>query len=232
MPIIYIILVVYSFIASQIHWPFANLALISGFMLLLLDVLIQLIRLMLKKTSYHVLLLALSLCFLSVGYMFIWLSWPGMKLLAWTSLILALPGILLSFRLKQKVLPRKIITGVIFVALACFSFVKTSDFYCFKNNISAEKPMEDAPVFVVHQLAFILYHENDEERAEELLLEIRDDLNQKTAYFRELGRDQYMLHIFTADSAIVSSDLKQVQSGNWSHTPFLLQEDMRLSELK
>ena len=82
------------------------------------------------------------------------------------------------------------------------------------------------------QLAFILYHENDEERAEELLLEIRDDLNQKTAYFRELGRDQYMLHIFTADSAIVSSDLKQVQNGNWSHTPFLLPEDMRLNELK
>lgn len=232
MPIIYIILVIYSFIASQIHWPLGNLALISGFLLLLLDVVIQLIRWAIKKTSYHVFLLALSLCFLGVGYLFLWLSWPGMKLLAWASLLLALPGIILSFRLKGKALPRKLVTGVIFSALAFFSFMKTSAFYCFKNNVSAENPMDDAPVFVVHQLAFILYHESEEERAEELLLEIRDDLNQKTAYFRELGRDRYMLEVFVTDSTIVSSDLEQVKHGNWSYTPFLLPEDIRLSELK
>lgn len=232
MPIVYIILVLYSFIASQIHWPLGNLALISGFMLLLVDVLVQLIRLAVKKTSYHVFLLALSLCFLGAAYQFLWLSWPGMKVMAWTSLILALPGILLSFRLKGKALPRKVITIVIFIAVAVFSFMKTSDFYCFRNNMSAENPMDDAPVFVVHHLAFILYQENEEERAEELLLEIRDDLNQKTAYFRELGRDRYMLEVFVQDSAIVSSDLEQVQHGNWSHTPFLLPEDIRLSELK
>lgn len=232
MPIVYLILVIYSFIASQIHWPLGNLALISGFLLLLVDVLVQLIRLALKKTSYHVFLLALSLCFLGAAYMFLWLSWPGMKVMAWASLILALPGILLSFRLKGKALPRKIITILIFVAVAVFSFMKTSDFYCFRNNISAENPMADAPVFVVHRLAFILYQENEEARAEELLLEIRDDLNQKTAYFRELGKDRYMLEVFVQDSAIVSSDLEQVKHGSWSHTPYLLPEDIRLSEWK
>ncbi|MNK22637.1 hypothetical protein D3C87_409160 [compost metagenome] len=231
MPIVYIILVIYSFIASQIHWPFGNLALILGFMLLLLDVVIQVIRLALKKTTYHVFLLALSLCFLSVGYLFLWLFWPGMKLMAWASLILALPGIILSFKLKGKAVPRRIITGFLFAVVACFSLMKTSALYCFKNNISSENPVNEAPVFMVHRLAFLLYHENEEKRAEELLHEIQDNLNQKTAYFRALGKSRYMLEVFVKDSAIVSTDLEQVEHGNWSYTPFLLPEDIPLSEL-
>ncbi|MNX99256.1 hypothetical protein D3C86_1316920 [compost metagenome] len=84
---------------------------------------------------------------------------------------------------------------------------------------------------MVHRLAFLLYHENEEKRAEELLHEIQDNLNQKTAYFRALGKSRYMLEVFVKDSAIVSTDLEQVEHGNWSYTPFLLPEDIPLSEL-
>ncbi|WP_341901805.1 hypothetical protein [Fluviicola taffensis] len=232
MPIIYLILVIYSFIASQVHWPFGNLTIIFGMLLLLTDIVIQIVRLAMKKTSYQLLLLSLSLCFLSVGYLFMWLDWPAMKLNAWLCLVLALPGIILSFKLKKKAFVRKLITGFMFILLASISFMKESTFYCFKHNMSVDNP-NDSPVFVVHRLAYILYQEGDKKQAEELLESIRQDLNKKTAYFRTLERrDKFMLQIFIEDSTIVRNDLEQLEHGNWSNYQYLWPDDVNYKELE
>jgi hypothetical protein len=234
MPIAYLILIIYSFIASQIHWPLGNVAAAFGMLFLLADIVIQMVRLARKKISYHVFLLALSLSFLGVGYMFIWLNWPGAKFNAWFCLIIALPGIILSFKLKKKALVRKIITGLMFILVASFSFIKESAFYCFKQNISLDNP-NDSPVFVVHHLARILYEEGDQKQAEKLLKSIQADLNRKTAYFRDQQkqrRDQYMLPVFIEDSTIVSNDLQQLEKGSWSNYQFLLPEDVNYKDLE
>ena len=232
MPIVYLILVIYSFVASQIHWPFGNLAILFGTLFLLADIVIQIIRLAMKKTTYPVLLLAISLCFLSVGYNFMWLSWPGMKLNAWFCLILALPGIILSFKLKKKALVRKLVTGFMFILLATFSFMKESTFFCFKHTISVDRP-NDSPVFAVHRLAYILYQEGDKKQAKELLESIQQDLNKKTAYFRNLQRrDGFMLQIFIEDSTIVRNDLEQLEQGDWLNYQYLWPDDVNYKELE
>ncbi len=227
MPIVYLLLIILAFVSSRLHWPLTSLAVIAGFLIATVDVLIQFIRVLMKRTHFSTLLGALALFFLSIGYLFFWLSWPGGFVMSCFGAIVALAFIVYWFIAKRKLNLRFGVVLTVFIVLSAFLSMKPSTFYCMKNDIDPHRP--DAPIFILHELAWRYNREGNREAAMRLLLQEKQNIEAKQAYLaKEQRPDAYLIKDFEENELIVNAALDQLIKGGWTDYRPMAPEDFRL----
>ena len=229
MPIVYLLLIIIAFVFTRLHWPFSSLAVLTGFFVMCVDIVIQIIRVWMKRTHFSTLLGALALSFLSVGYMYVWLSWPGSFIMGCLGAIVALAYIVYWFVSKRKLNLRFGVVLTVFVILAAFLSMKPSTFYCFKHDIDPNKP--EAPLYNLHHLAWKYNTEGNKQAAMVLLLREKKDIEAKRAYLANQERpDSYMIKAFEENEMIADAALNNLMEGSWKEYKPMVPEDFRMEK--
>lgn len=227
MPLAYLILICLSFFAARNHFPFSNLPVMLGIFLLLIDVIIQIIRKFAKRTHTSVWLSSITLVIVSVGYAFVWLSWPGGFFTGLFGLVCGVFMIFYWLRAKQKINLRFVSMSLIVLALGCFTFMKPSTFLCVKNNIDKHNPK--APIFILHDLSWRLNKEGNSAESMRILNLERKVVTKKLEYLRGTNQyDAYYKIVFKEDSAIIENAFSELSKGKWVNYQPMLPEDFFL----
>lgn len=225
MPVAYLLLLVIAFVFGRIHWPGASLIILLSIGVMLVDLLIQFIRIMIGKIHVSTLLGSIALMILSVGYAYKWLFWPGAFFTSVFALVAGAAYLVYFVLSKRKPTARFVITTLTFVVLLSFAFMKESTLFCMKNDIDPKTL--DAPVFSRHHLAWLYHREGNDGAAMSVLMNERAYIVKKLERLESDSHNEMYISIFQEDQRIVEEAIADLSAGRWNHYEPLFPEDFR-----
>lgn len=215
MPLAYLILLIIAFVSARLHWPLTNLAVLAGTLVMCADLLVQLIRMLMKRIHISTLFGSIVLSVLSIGYAFTWLFWPGAFETAVFALLLSLVYVIYWLASKRKPTTRFVVILLVTMVLGVYTTMKPSSFFCMKNGFDPVQP--HAPLTARHFLAWLYNQEGNYGASMQMLLDEKKYAEDKISKAEVERASSYYVDDLRNDLKTIDQAIVELNGKHWNN---------------
>lgn len=220
MLLLYVLFLTIAIVFQLFHFPFASLIFIFSTLLLFSDILIQS---SIKQDNKEIRLLsAVGAFMLSIYLGLKFLHWPISQFIYWISIIIPIIYLIRSFQKKVEFNLRFCLTSFLLIFAIFNSSLSNSSFTLLYLLEDPFDETEFVPHFSVQRIAYDLYLEGEDEKAEKLIIR---NINHLNDLVEESKDNKHLNHIDRDNLAQSKMDLEDIKNHTWEKLTLLYPED-------